>query len=46
MIDLYRRCNRLANVSIVENAIDVQRLANLKIRGIYMDERNEEDLTV
>jgi hypothetical protein len=33
-------------VYYVENAIDVQRLANLKIRGIYKDERSEEDLTV
>lgn len=30
----------------MENAIDVQRLANLKITGIYKDERSEEDLTV
>jgi hypothetical protein len=45
MIDLHRRCNRLANVAFIESTVDVQRLVNLRLKGVYTNERTEEDIS-
>jgi hypothetical protein len=45
LVELFRRCNRQANIGLVEDVNNIYSIPSLKIRGIYTDERSEEDIT-
>jgi hypothetical protein len=45
LVELFRRSNRQANIGLVEDVNNIYSITSLKIRGIYTNERSEEDIT-
>ena len=43
--DLIRRCHKHANVDAIASIDVIHNLSTFKIRGIYSDDRSEQDIT-